>query len=207
QGNAITTSSADPVIGANLESVLDRYKYVAKLVDLDVDQQGVSQIWGLQLRVGIPNPAQPDQWVASVTGTMPPTAFADLWFRLRGAPGMDAFSATYQAELTDLTWQNESASPLLTQLKQASSQALSIRFVVDSFQSEQTAANFRLGRIVGTLGPAFPGEPTAFVQGRRLSAPASADTFTSPPYGGVYAKVDLAREVLTIDLGNFSPTV
>src|SRR5262249_11381474 len=56
-------------------------------------------------------------------------------------------------------------------------------------------------------GPAFPGEPTAFVQGRRLSAPASADTFTSPPYGGVYAKVDLAREVLTIDLGNFSPTV
>src|SRR5262249_20866105 len=43
QGNAITTSSADPVIGANLESVLDRYKYVAKLVDLDVDQQGVSQ--------------------------------------------------------------------------------------------------------------------------------------------------------------------
>ena len=81
QGKVIQSSTADPVIGARFESILDFYQYVAKLVDLDVNQQGVSQVWGLQVRVGIPDPKHPDQLLASVSGVMPGTAFADLWVR------------------------------------------------------------------------------------------------------------------------------
>src|SRR6266853_3909897 len=43
-----TAPSKDPIIGAK---VLSSGKYPAKLVDLDPDNQAVSQIWGLQVQI------------------------------------------------------------------------------------------------------------------------------------------------------------
>src|SRR4051812_12330203 len=91
--------AGDPLIGARLESASDVHGYPAKLVDLDPDQQSVSQIWGLVVRVAIPDPAAPAQARASVTGEMPAASFADMWTRVLGggAAGIPWFSAVYQS--------------------------------------------------------------------------------------------------------------
>jgi hypothetical protein len=198
----------DPLVGAPVESPTDVFSYPAKLVDLDPDQQSVSQIWGLVVRVSVPDPTTPTRTRASMTGEMPATSFADMWTRVRGGSpaGIPWFSAVYQSVLTNVRWHQPQESPTLAALHAASRDALSIRFIVDSYQANSNQANFGRGRLVGTIGPAYPNEPTRFVAGRRLSS-APPSNLPSPPYGAVPGKWDPVRRRLTLDLGNFVPTL
>ena len=199
-----SVTTGDPLIGASVESVLDYYKYPAKLVDLDPDQQSVSAVWGLQLRVAIAGPAAP---LAGVSGLMPATAFADMWTRVLGTPGgMPFFSAVFTSVLTDLKWIAPEKSPLLAALAELSPDRLALRLIVDSFQSRATSATFRFGRVVGTIGPSLAKEPARYVGGRRLSAAANPNT-GSPAYGPVPAVIDATGSRLLMDLGNFVPTI
>jgi hypothetical protein len=203
------TPASDPIIGARVRSA---GTYPAKLVDLDPDNQCVSQIWGLQLEIAIPDPTDATKTAASVTASLPPTAFGDLWSRATNAPapGMPTMSAVFQGVLQNVTWVNESVSPLLTQLKAVSPDALSIRFVVDSFQPDSNQSNFTFGRIVGTIGPVAAGEAPRSTP-RRL-APVSFQPQPPPPpsifstYGAAGAAWDSTRGVLVLDLGNCVPT-
>ncbi|HEX3150292.1 MAG TPA: hypothetical protein VHR66_19605 [Gemmataceae bacterium] len=198
--------SGDPLVGATVESVLDYYKYPAKLVDLDPDQQSVSAVWGLQLRVSIADPTNPATILAGVSGLMPPTAFADMWTRVLGTlGGMSFFSAVFTSVLTNLKWIAPEKSPVLSELFKLSPDRLSLRLIVDSYQPRATSATFRFGRVVGTIGPALAKEPVRYVGGRRLSAAANPNT-GSPAYGPVPAVVDGANSRLLLDLGNFVPT-
>jgi hypothetical protein len=209
-GVEISSAAADPLFGARVESVLDHYRYPAKLVDLDVDQQAVSQVWGLQVRISIADPSNAGKVLASVTGEMPPTAFSDMWTRVRGGDpaGIPWFGAAFQSSLTNLAWVNPGASPLLAQIQQASPSALSLRLLVDSYQASSLQPNFSIGRLVGTIGPLSPNEPPSIVEARRLSAPVPATPgAVSPLYGAAYAKYQEAAKVLTVDLGNVVPTL
>jgi len=198
----------DSVIGAHVRSTST---YPAKLVDLDPDDQCVSQIWGLQLEVAILDPTDATKTVASVAASLPPTAFGDLWNRAMNAKktGMPTMCAAFQGVLQDVTWVNAAASPLLAALKAVSPDALSIRFNVDSYQSDANQSNFTFGRVVGTIGPAAANEAPRSTP-RRL-APVS---FTAGPpapsifstYGPAGAAWDAARNVLILDLGNCVPT-
>ena len=147
----------DPIIGARVRSA---GSYPAKLVDLDPDNQCVSQIWGLQLEISIPDPTDSTKTLASVTASLPPTGFGDLWNRSTNAPkpGMPTMSAAFQGVLQNIAWVNASASPLLAALQAVSPNALSIRFTVDSYQPDSNQSNFTFGRIVGTIGPPAAGE-------------------------------------------------
>jgi len=203
---------SDPIIGA---TVLSAGKYPAKLVDLDPDNQGVSQIWGLQIQIYIPDPTDPTKPpLASVTASMPPTAFGDLWSRATNSPfpGMPTMSAAFQAVLTNIVWFNESASPLLMALKLASPDALSIRFNVDSYQPSANQENFTFGRVVGTIGPVLANEAPRSTP-RRLapvySTPSQNGSYLSilSTYGPAGAAWDSKRSVLILDLGNCIPTV
>lgn len=203
--------TADPVIGAK---VLSEGQYPAKIVDLDPDNQSVSQIWGLRVQISIADPKDATKVLASVTAEMPPTAFCDLWNRSTNAPrpGMSTMSAAFQAVLQNVAWVNAPASPLLAKLQQLSPKTLSIRFIVDSFQPSSNQSNFTFGRVVGTIGPAFAGEAPRSTP-RRL---AQAGFFPSPPYppspsifstyGPVGAVWDNNRRVLILDMGNCVPT-
>jgi hypothetical protein len=209
-----TAPSNDPIIGA---SVLSSGKYPAKLVDLDPDNQAVSQIWGLEVQVSIADPADATKVLASVTGTMSSVvngqplaavAFGDLWNRARNAqPGMPTMSAAFQGLLTNVAWVNAAASPLLAALQGASPGTLSIRFNVDSYQPDNTQANFTFGRLVGTIGPVLAGDAPRSTP-RRL-APV---TFSTPKpsiisdYGPAGATWDAQRNVLILDLGDCIPT-
>jgi hypothetical protein len=197
-----TAPSADPIIGAK---VLSNSEYPAKIVDLDPDNQGISQIWGLQIQISIPSPEDPTRVLASMTATMPPTAFCDLWCRVtKLIPGNSTMSAAFQAVLTDVKWENATASPLLSKLQEVSPNSLSIRFIVDSFQSVANQAHFTYGRVVGTIGPVLSTDAPRSTP-RRL-APMIPSTPILSSFGAVGAVYDTARSVLILDMGNCVPT-
>ncbi|HEY0350222.1 MAG TPA: hypothetical protein VGC60_18955, partial [Pyrinomonadaceae bacterium] len=100
----------------------------AKLVDLDSEQQLVSEIWGLQVRI------TDAAGNTLMQGDFEPVAFADIWDRATGsgAGGDIGAGAMYQSVLTNLQWCDVSASPFLIALQQAAGDGLlSIKFNVD----------------------------------------------------------------------------
>jgi len=177
----------------------------AVLVDLDVDQQGVSQIFGMQIAVKVGS--------ASVSGTFAPVNFVDIFGRVVGSGGDSAASAAYQSILTDLTW-NESGSPFLAALKKASPKTLSIRFNVDGFNdgSGGLPGPIHQGRVAGTIGPYLPGEPASFTNARFLRPTGNTIRMgkgkipPKVPFNYAPAKTNHDRGTLTIDLGNALPT-
>ncbi len=198
-----TSPSSDPIIGAR---VISSGKYPAKIVDLDPDNQCISQIWGLQVQIVILDPTDSTKVLASVNGSMPPTAFCDLWNRGKvGNPGMPTMCACFQGILQNVTWVNPAASPLLAVLYKVSQNALSIRFNVDSFQSNSNQENFTFGRVVGTIGPVLDGDAPRSTP-RRLAPIFSSDPSIMSNYGAAGAAWDSKRNVLILDLGNCVPT-
>jgi hypothetical protein len=178
----------------------------AKLVDLDPQQQLVSTIWGLQVRLTTATGEN------LLRGRFRPVAFTDIWNRAAGAgaAGDVGAGAMYQSVLTDLEWGDVEASAVLTALRDRGGDRLSIKFNVDGINLEASSPLFMTGRIVGTLGPAVAGEPDHFVPGRQFM------TFPRPGPGGFFSPaygvnhcvgvVDEAARCVRVDLGNAMPT-
>ena len=193
-------SAGDPIVGAALISVNDPVP--AKLVDLDTEQQMVSQIFGMQIRLGTPD-------TAYFTAAFQPVCFNDIFGRVLGGKPDSMFSAFYQSVLTGVEWGPDGGSPLLQKLKGASPGLLSIKFVVDGFDDQSVEGNgnpnphFTLGRIAGTIGPQLENEPPNFVAGRLLRPNPTISQVTNY----AYCLVDRDRSTVTFDLGNSVPTV
>lgn len=195
-GQVYPTSGSDPVIGA---AVLSTNQPVpAKLVDLDTQQQGVSEIWGLHVRVAI---SDTDYF----EGDFRVVCFNDINFsRVVDGVGDSAASAYYQSFLDNVTWGSQLSSPFLKELQSVSPTRLSIKFIVDGFNDDSNSLEFTQGRIVGTIGPAGENEPPNFVLGRSLRPPATPTTPYQLWFG--YARVDATRQKVLVDLGNSIPT-
>jgi len=167
----------------------------AKLVDLDPDQQLVSVIWGLQVRIA------DDTGRSKLVGDFAPAPFTDLWPRSTTAGEVGDFTvgAVYQSVLTDLEW-DVADSELLAQLKEAASASgeLSIRFNVDGYNTESSSPNFTYGRISGTIGAATLGEPRHFVVGRQVMPVPGAAVGVN----FCAATVREAERLIMLDLGN-----
>lgn len=200
-------ADTDPVLGC-LVADSDR-RVPAKLVDLDPEQQLVSTIFGLELRIAAPSGE------TLLRGDFAAAAFTDLWDRAQAVPvsgpgsGDVAAGAMYQSVLTRVTWGDLSGSAFLRALRDAAGrEPLSVKFNVDGF-GKAPGDDFLRGRIVGTLGPGAPGEPRHFVAGRQfMAAPAPAGHFFVPA-GGVnfcVASVDRPTRRVYADLGNALPT-
>jgi hypothetical protein len=194
--------SSDPVTGYIVADADDRVP--AKMVDLDPEQQLVSEIWGLEVRIA-------DQaGNTMMRGQFEPAAFLDIWDRATGSSGGDTIAgAMYQSVLTGLVWGDVSASPFLTKLKSAAkaSGMLSIKLNVDGMNLQFTDPNFMCGRITGTIGPAAADEPHHLVIGRQFMAAASSNPNVNffAPAGGINffpAVVDMAASCVLLDLGN-----
>ncbi|HEV2864308.1 MAG TPA: hypothetical protein VGX48_25140 [Pyrinomonadaceae bacterium] len=203
--------SPDPVLGC---AVADSDTQApAKLVDLDSEQQLVSEIWGLQVRlVGADGKTL-------LRGDFEPAGFIDIWSRAPSntAAGDNAAGAMYQSVLTNLQWGDVLADSFLGALRQAAGDGLlSIKFNVDGINMSMTDPDtgrpnpdFMCGRITGTIGPAAAGEPHHMVMGRQFMA-------NCPPTGGFPAPdgqinfcacvVDKAAQLIYLDLGNALPT-
>ncbi|MEN3334322.1 MAG: hypothetical protein V7641_3687 [Blastocatellia bacterium] len=201
-GKLLKATTDDPLIGAAVASTDSPSP--AKLVDLDTDQQMVSEVWGLQVKVAI---SATDYFI----GRFRVAPFDDIWGRLQNADpnaGDVAAGAYYQSVLDLVSWSDTTSSPLLQALKQASPAALSIKFVVDRFQGSSDQPDFTQGRIVGTIGPQWADEPPHFVIGRLLRPHIFDKTHAAPssPLNYAPTRVDAIRKRLLLDLGNSIPT-
>jgi hypothetical protein len=175
-----------------------------KLADLDSQQQLVSQVWGMLVRIAA------EDGTTLMSGRFEPVAFIDLWDRWPGAGGDIPAGAMYQSVLTDLEWGEVDDSPVLSGLRAASAASgmLSIKFNVDRYDLNFQSPTFTQGKVGGTIGPVKTGEPRHMVQGRQFTTRSGPGGFFYSPAGGINwcaAVVDEARGKILLDLGNALP--
>ncbi|HEV8579327.1 MAG TPA: hypothetical protein VGX68_09620 [Thermoanaerobaculia bacterium] len=191
-------TGGDPLIGATFASYMPQ-QVPAKLVDLDTEQQGVTRLFGLDLQLvltGGETPSLRGRWENG--GTL-----VNLWLnRVPSQQGDSAAGGAFQSVLQNLRWADVAGSALLQQLQDAAGAGLSVRFSVYGFQADNTSPSFRIGSIMGTIGPQLAGEPLHLPPRLLLPTPAS---FTPNPLAWAPAKVDTQRNTVTIDLGNSIP--
>jgi hypothetical protein len=184
-GKFATTGAGDPVVGLPLKNSSDRVD--AKLVDLDPDQQMVSMIFGLEVRI-----ADPVSGAVLMTGQLSPVPFMDIWGR--GGDGDTGASVFYHSTLAGVVWGDLSKSPALQALQKATLHGqLSMRFMLDSYNMGGAKRGY--GRVVGTIGPALAGEPQHFVAGRHLAS-------TGKMLGNVSCCLDPKGTYILADFGN-----
>jgi hypothetical protein len=193
-GTAASTPAEDAVVGVAVRESGDRAS--AKIVDLDPDQQGVSMIFGLVVRL------MDERGRSLLQGDFEPAAFFDLQ-NVRSSGGGDAGgSAYFQSVLKNVEWGDIAASRCLSEMKHASvAQMLSIRFVTDGYHTGGKQRGY--GRITGTIGPYLEGEPRTFVVGRHLKM-----QMLPPPnlqIAQVDCSVDANRRKVLVDVGNLLP--
>jgi hypothetical protein len=200
-----TPAKADDPVLACIIADSDR-AVAAKLVDLDPEQQMVSEIWGLEVRIA------DAQGNTLVRGAFESAAFTDIWNRSAGGGGDIGGGAAYQSVLTKLEWADVSTSPFLTALKGAAKDGLlSIKFNVDGYNMDSTSPRFTSGRLVGSIGPASLAEPKHFVAGRQFLPvgvfnPVPSFFVPAGKIGFCVGSVDEAAGKIYLDLGNALPT-
>lgn len=196
-GHLLTTSAEDRVIGMGVENADARVS--GKLVDLDPQQQLVSQIWGLQVRLVAEGQAH------ALSGEYLPAAFINLWKRQQvGLPTDQTLGAVYQSILRGVQWHASGGSRVLEALRHASVEGqLSIQMNLYGYGRDPSIPRYTLGHVNGTIGPYNAGEPRHFVLGRQMVALTTKGP-TSPD-GRVYyfqCKLHPAARVLSADFGN-----
>ena len=175
----VAVAASDPVLACIVAD--SDTQPPAKLCDLDPEQQLVSEIWGLQVRIadGSGN--------TLLRGDFDPAAFIDIWDRATVSSGGDADAgAIHQSVLRNLQWGDVSGSQFLLALQAAATDGLlSIKINVDSFNLDYTSPEFMTGRITGTIGPASAAEPAHLVLGRQFMAVQASGGNFFVPAGGI----------------------
>ncbi|HSH02584.1 MAG TPA: ferritin-like protein [Anaerolineae bacterium] len=186
-------AGVDPVVGVAINGADNRVE--GKLVDLDPEQQGVSEVWGFQFLLGNPRQGQ------GFRADFEVTPFTDMWIRYPEKHSDTRFGAFYQSILTNIGWQEDLFSSRFLQelVGEGAPEKLSIRFNVDRFCDDRLAANFTYGRVVGAIGLYDEAEPRKFVRGRHFF-PAAGQKL------GRGAAL-LENQKVYLDLGNSVPTV
>jgi mannose-6-phosphate isomerase-like protein (cupin superfamily) len=142
-----------------------------KLVDLDPDEQNLSQVIGVMLNLTTDSGA-------GFQGLLEPCSLQDMWMRApspEGNAGGSQASAIYVSTLNSVQWNNADDVEALKLLRDATQNSqLAIRFIVGSFffaDPNDPASGY--GPLVGSIGPYLNGDPVQFAR-RRLMPPAAA---------------------------------
>lgn len=188
----------------------------ARIVDLDVYQQAVSEIYGLQLTLtvgGVPITGQLDTpalnmcWIFAVR---PTRSWTDEDYDQDSFGGDMNATGVFQCvmKVPVANWPQTSSTLLnllrTTTIQENNFYLISIKFVVDGFRNVQEDVDYLTGRIVGTLGPVFANEPRNN-PGQRWLRPRSfkkSDPWNWPSFNDCPFKVDTVRQKLIIDLAN-----
>jgi hypothetical protein len=182
-GTFTESQQDDPIIGLSLVDATDRPS--AKIVDLDPEQQFVSQLWGLQINIVRTDASK------VLSGEFLAASFADMWWVRR--------SPFFQSVLQSVRIDEQLGSRFLQEcIQYGTGDELSIKVVADRY----SGLGFTYGRIYGTIGPRSRQEPRHFASVRYLR-PLSPDP--SDPANPIYcvsAHVDLSTRKVLLDLGN-----
>lgn len=188
-GTSTDDPSKDPIIGLALTDTDSRV--AGKIVDLDSQQQMVSELWGVIVRL-----VSGDKNL--FIGDYQTAAFTNIWMtRSPALKGDTCAAAVYQSVIKNLVWNlADFNSRYLNELREASPEQLSIQFTVDRFNMTHDDPQFSLGRIAGSIGPYLKGEPMHWVPGRQLFP------IPNPKYNYAVALLDENLQALILDLGN-----
>jgi hypothetical protein len=198
-GTSTDNPLIDPIIGM---SIMDTDARTAgKIVDLDSQQQMVSELWGFVVRI------VNNEGSTLMKGDYEVAAFSNIWFTRSVDKSFDAAAgATYQSIIKNIDWNFEiSNSRYLNELKAVSCDQLSIQFTVDRYNGTNTSPQFTLGRIAGSIGPSSNNEPKHFVLGRQLfpnPLPQSLNPGQVQTYNYATALVDEQLKQIVLDFGN-----
>lgn len=198
-GTSTNDPLLDPIIGM---SIMDTESRTAgKIVDLDSQQQSVSELWGLIVRI------VGQDGINMMKGEYEVAPFTNLWFSRSVDQTRDgAAAALYQSIVKNITWnKGYSNSRYLNELREVSPDQLSIQFTVDRYNGNNTAPDFTIGRIVGGIGPQAKDEPKHFVLGRQLSPnplPQNLPQGASPNIMFATAIVDERLKQVVLDFSN-----
>ena len=162
-------SSSDPLLDSIIGQIVcgAEGRNSGKMVDLDPQQQMVSQLWGVTFRIlTVKNELL-------LEGKIEPTGFRDLQMRQQTGARVNGqpLGGTWASVLEDVVWGDLAAqSPFLMSLKNKTQEnRLSINLNgFGYYYAHATDGRFSLGRILGSLGPWFSGEPKLFAPARRL---------------------------------------
>lgn len=137
-GTTVTTAAEDPIIGQPIFSVPNPHFIAGALVDLDPDQQMVSEIWGMKIQIGGNN--------AYMRGTFEPAAFNSMFGNVQGpkAPHSSASaSVTYQSVLTNLQTEGlDGKSKFLNHFAKNPTSQLSINFMIEAHNNNPVLYSF-----------------------------------------------------------------
>ena len=171
-----TMSTSDPIVGLPIfnSDVLTS----GKLVDLDVDDQLESEVWGMYAGLNWSKPNQRQH--NAFQGYLQPSVLTqNLWQRAICNCPMGQLntcvrnlSSVMKSVLVNVSWADERDidSPALEQLKRLSQPGfLSVRLIVFFMVRNPSPHNFTFGEIFETIGPASMDEPTQFDTHRRLN--------------------------------------
>jgi len=194
------TSKRDPAVGM---WIIDANQRVAgKLVDLDPQQQLVSQIWGMIVRLT-------DRKHEYFSGAYAKAPFTDIWWgraKKSGSQGDTGAGSMYQSVIGPIAWGDTKRSRFLRELRAAAPDGfLSIKFNLDGYNMSPDSASFTMGRLVGTIGPWSANEPKHFVIGRQL-LPQIANHTPAGSMNFMQAVVDEKTKRIYADFGNALPT-
>ena len=144
-----------------------------KLVDLDPEQQMLSQVIGLALNLTTESGA-------GFQSVLEPCNFQDIWLRApepEGNAGGSQASAIYVSTLNSVQWNNPDEIEALRLLRDATQGSqLAIRFIVGSyFFADPNNPDSGYGQLFGSIGPYLSGDPVQFVR-RRLIQPVTPQT-------------------------------
>lgn len=194
-GTSCDDPNVDPIVGLPVNGTSTRVE--GKLVDLDPEQQMVSEVWGFQVVLGQAGSGP------SFTSDFEVAPFADIWTRYPQGQPDSFFGAFYQSVLNIISGDVGGGSRFLDELSDGGGlpRQLSIKFNVDGYNDDSTSDDFTFGRVVGSIGPYSPSEPKHFLAARALQVPQPPP---QPALNTAYAQVD--GDVFSIDLGNSLPT-
>lgn len=194
-GTVETDSTKDPVIGMLISD--SNTRTAAKLVDLDSQQQMVSEIWGLLVRL------VDNEGTQLFSGSYKVAPFTNIWFnRSIDKQADERAGAIYTSVIQGLDYnlagyieKSRFIKELLEEMKKTESYELSIQMNVDRYHGNFGTPEFSLGRLTGAIGIAYKEEPKHVVMGRQLFQ-ASGDF----NYG--VAVYDANSSSLMVDLAN-----
>lgn len=184
--------TARPLSAQALGSLASGVPY-AKMVDLDPDQQSLSQIFGLTLRLRL-------QDGSGFEGRVEPATLFDLWYgRVPTERGDQMAAGAFQSliRLENVLWLGP-PDGWIRGLRERCQTGISVKFTLDAYQGNPALPGFNYGRVIGAIGPGRLGEAINFPSERRLNPAGSV-------CGPAYCKLHSDNAQLTLDLGNSMP--
>jgi hypothetical protein len=193
-------NSTDDLIGQIVAGAEGRA--TGKMVDLDPQEQGSSELWAVTLR--ILNPANE----VLLEGKIDVTAFRDLQYRQHNKTTVNGqpLGGIWASVMTNVIWGEKAAShPFFKELKETTEEnTVSINLNgFGYYYNHAPDGRFSLGRIIGGIGPWFKNDPRTFTPCRKIYGVTVQSG--SIYFGNTNFLFEQKKSRLTVDFGSSFP--